>query len=132
MENPQPPPRSDAPPCSQGYWHIVAVLMLVVIGSLAYLWFAERNARVYWHDRAVKLSDSNKSIIDVLSNSASVFAGPALEKEKSSMEATIDGRRRGVIMIDESVGRRLGFDGGDVIFVKKAAPTSATGPATQP
>jgi hypothetical protein len=132
MENPQPPPQSETPQVGQGYLYIVAVLLLTVIGSLAYLWFAERNARVACQrqmgDQVTRLATANKSMMDFLNAGMAGYTTPAQKEEKSAMDATVDGQRRGVIAIDESVGRRLGFSGGDVIFVKKAPRTAATGP----
>ena len=114
------------------YWYIVAMLMLVVIGSLAYLWFAERNALVAcqrdYQAEVDRLAKANKSMFDVLNMGTTGGAAPAQAEEKSAMEATVDGRWRGVIVIDEPVGRRLGFAGGDVIFVKRSPTTAATGP----
>jgi hypothetical protein len=132
MENPQPPPQRETAQVGQGYLYIVAVLLLTVIGSLAYLWFAERNARVACQrqmgDQVARLATANKSMMDFLNAGMAGYTTPAQKEEKSATEATVDGQRRGVIAIDESVGRRLGFSGGDVIFVKKAPTTAATGP----
>jgi hypothetical protein len=132
MENSQPQPQNETAQVGQGYLYIVAVLLLTVIGSLAYLWFAERNARVACQrqmgDQVARLATVNKSMMDFLNAGMAGYTTPAQKEEKSAMEATVDGRRRGVVAIDESVGRRLGFAGGDVIFVKKAPTTAATGP----
>lgn len=135
MENPQLPPQNEISQVGQGYLYIVAVLLLTVIGSLAYLWFAERNARVacqtQMRDQVARLSNANKSMMDFLNTGMAGSTTPAQKEEKSAMEATVDGRRRGAITIEESVGRRLGFAGGDVIFVKKSpatTTTAATGP----
>ena len=38
------PPRAQPP--SQAYWYLVCVLLLVIIGCLAYLWSSEHNSRV--------------------------------------------------------------------------------------
>ena len=128
MENPQPPPQNERPQVGQGYLYVVAVLLLTVIGSLAYLWFAERNARVFWQAEAARLLGFNKAMVDFLSQQMTSYVAPAQAEEKSATEAAVHGRRRSAISIDESVGRRLGFTGGDVIFVKKGPTTSATQP----
>jgi hypothetical protein len=67
-------------------------------------------------------------MVDFVSKEMTAYAAPAKTQEKSAKEAMVDGRRRGVVEINESVGRRLGFAGGDVIFVKKAPARPATGP----
>jgi hypothetical protein len=135
MENSQPPPQNEAPQVGQGYLYIVAVLLLTVIGSLAYLWFAERNARVSCQvqmgDQVARLAKANRSMMDIFSKGESQYVAPAQTEEKSAMEATVDGRRRNVIAIDETVGRRLGFAGGDVILVKKVPTTAATAPGAE-
>ena len=132
MENPQLPPRNEAPQIGQGYLYVVAVLLLTVIASLAYLWFAERNARVacqaQMRDQVGRLAKANKSMLDIFSKGESPYVAPAQTEEKSATQATVDGQRRNVITIDETVGQRLGFAGGDVIVVKKTPTTTATAP----
>ena len=123
-----PSPRNESSESGQWYWHVVAVLLVVVIGCLAYLWFAEKKQNRFLRDRLAAMTKSENQIVDILNKGFSSLVAPAQADEKSSREATVDGQPRKVVVIDETVGARLGFAQGDVIFVKKQPPGPATAP----
>jgi hypothetical protein len=74
------------------------------------------------------MNEKQKKVADFFDKGLSSYVAPAQADEKSSVEATVEGQRRKVVVIDEAVGARLGFAEGDVIFVKKPPAEPATAP----
>ena len=122
------PPRAQPP--SQAYWYLVCVLLLVIIGCLAYLWSSEHNSRVAAQNDLKALSDrdrqQNEAVQAFLSRINGAVA-PLQADERSSHTVTIEGRSRQAVVISDDTARRLGFAPGEVILAG-----SGNSPATAP
>ncbi len=119
----------------------VAALVVLIIGTLTYLWRRERSYHLEAARAGALLQSENARMKQVLLQMGSL--GPKLEAPEPAAAAmrpfqredhvpvpvTVDGERRQAYRLPASGATRFGFREGDVILVV-ASPASASAPAT--
>ena len=115
----------------------VGVMLVLIIGMLAYLWLRERRTRIGLESdlAEVRKRTSEMQVLQALMGQAGATAGGGVEafswlKDRDAApdaKATVDGQPYAAVRITREAGERLGFRPGDLILVSKT-PT-ATAPA---
>lgn len=125
MNDSQTPSANDGPrQPGQMYWYVVCLLLIVMIGCLAFLWFTERNQHRACVAVIADYQQKQSGLAELLKQGLSSYVAPLRAEEKTSREAVLDGQRRAVVVIESNAGKRLGFAPGDVIFVQRAEGAS--------
>lgn len=120
MSDPQTSPASKSNQPGQLYWYVVCLLLIVMIGCLAFLWIKERNQHRACQAVLLDYQQKQGGLVALLKQGISSYAAPVQPDEKKTREATVDGQRRAVVVIESHAGKRLGFAPGDVIVVQPA------------
>jgi len=110
------------------YFALVGGLLVVIIAALAWLWLAERQRRADVEEALIELRRQRVlSLAEVMRMQGGMGAQRASVRREdlTPREVTLDGRRREAFFISTSAGRRMGFDGGDVIVVEAPSRTDA-------
>jgi hypothetical protein len=111
---------------SPANWLIVGLAMLMLF-SLAGLWVMERGKRTKLQRYVDKLREQNQLIGEMVLDHAQA-ASPVDRQSLPAQPVTFDGTNRTALLLSASVGKRLGFQPGDVLIV--TAPP-ATAPARE-
>ncbi len=115
------------------YLVTVGVLLVIIIALLAVLWVRERRARVAAEQTAATAQRELEGLKAVLGRTLMTRGRggdirPVQRDDLPYRKVDLDGRRRAMLELGASSGRRLGFRPGDLILIGEDPPT--TQPAT--
>ncbi len=113
------------------YLATVGVLLVIIIAMLAVLWVRERRGRIAAEVAAARAETALNGLKEILGGVLTATergpARPVQRDDLPSREADLDGRRRTLLELGASAGRRLGFRPGDLILVGEDSPSTQPG-----
>ena len=121
---------TDVKPASEYRFFVtVALLLVVIIVTLAALWRIERSKRFAAEEQLAQFQQ--KQLGDILGKMMTERVPPppqTVQRDVLPMQnLSIDGQMRAAFLLGAAAGERIGFKPGDVIIVSQAAATMPAG-----
>lgn len=121
----------------------VGLLLVVIIGMLAFLWLRERRTRIGLEEQVTQSRKGTADEATLRALFSQVREVPSVggvegfswtkDREGEPLKALVDGKPCMAMRITRQAGERLGFRPGDVICVPESpAATGPGGPASAP
>ncbi|RPI62150.1 MAG: hypothetical protein EHM48_04555 [Planctomycetaceae bacterium] len=132
-ESQLPADQNDKPRQDVGYLILVAALVLLIMGTLTFLWVRERGQRQRAEDAlrdaqaALAQADKQAQAMQLINSFNTGNTIRAVSREDlPSQTINISGKDRHVFTIGRAAGERFGFRGGDVVIIAGEPATATT------
>ena len=120
----------------------VVILLVLIIGMLAFLWLRERRTRIGLQSDLVQVRKEDGQRMNAMQALQGLMAQASVpgeggggelfswQKDRvADVKVVVDGQPCPGVRISQQAGVRLGFRPGDVICVSTAPPATASAPA---
>lgn len=107
---------------------VIGMLLVMIIATLAYLWFVERRARIDAQALTSKVAQANNLLFNAMERGAPGLVAP-VQPEEITSEVVLDANKLPAKVISAAAGKRLGFVPGEVVVIDSAAKSQ---PSSQP